>query len=357
MRSCSRATRPGPSSSWSTAAGGRRAAASPSWGSSSRRSAKAASTGSPSTIGSGPPRATATPWTTSPWPWTSCAATPRRCAPTRAASSSWARTRAPSSRPSWPPVVPPGLKAAVLVGGTYDVATSAGSAALGPAERGSASYLLVHGSDDTEVPLERGRRALRGLRGGGRRLRALSASRARLIAPRTGGRASGDTSSASWTGWPRRWARPDAYVPVQTRLQKHVVFDEKAGLRLDAWIPEGPRPVPRGDPGPRRGLGSRRSRHLHHAALRAPGPGRLRLVLDRLPADPARCATRPSSTTCAHAIAWVRQQRATPERRSQPARPRRRVGERPDGPAGGRGGSGACRASSPSTACTTSCPW
>ena len=139
---------------------------------------------------------------------------------------------------------PPGLRAAVLVGGTYDVLPPPpSSAATRVVERGSASYLLVHGSADTEVPLQKAAARCDGWKAAGAACELLRVEGA-------------SHRPENW--WPRQWGykqrivdwltatigAPGAYVPVRTRLEKHVVFDEKAGLHLDAWIPDGPGPFP-----------------------------------------------------------------------------------------------------------------
>jgi alpha-L-fucosidase 2 len=103
--------------------------------------------------------------------------------------------------------------------------------------------LLVHGTDDSDAPLERA---------ASRCAAARSSGSACDLFPVQG------ASHRAENWWPSQWSykarlvdwlsttvgTPGRYVPVQTRLRKHVLFDEKASLHLDAWIPEGPGPFP-----------------------------------------------------------------------------------------------------------------
>ena len=132
---------------------------------------------------------------------------------------------------------PPGLAAAVLVGGAYD---QGDLPAAGP---GLAPSLLVHGSDDSDVPPSRAVSHCEALR--------LSGGACELV------RVEGASHRAeNW--WPPQWGYkrrivewlvakvgdPGPYLEVPTRLHKRVVFDEKERLRLDAWTPEGSGPFP-----------------------------------------------------------------------------------------------------------------
>ena len=132
---------------------------------------------------------------------------------------------------------PPGLAAAVLVGGAYDVGNLE---AAGP---GRVPTLLVHGSDDSDVPPSQALSFCEALRSSGGACELLPVEGA-------------SHRAENW--WPSQWGykrrivdwlvtkvgAPGPYVPAVTRLQKLVVFDEKEGLRLDAWIPEGRGPFP-----------------------------------------------------------------------------------------------------------------
>ena len=128
---------------------------------------------------------------------------------------------------------PAGLAAAVLVGGTYD------DGAL-PV---SVPSLLVHGGDDSEVPLIEAASRCEALRALGGACEIVSVEGA-------------SHRAENW--WPSQWGykrrilewlvakvgAPGPYVVARTRLQKHVVFDEEEGLRLDAWTPQGRGPFP-----------------------------------------------------------------------------------------------------------------
>ena len=128
---------------------------------------------------------------------------------------------------------PPGLAAAVLVGGTYD------DRELGA----SVPSLLVHGADDSEVPLIKAASRCEALRSLGGACELVSVEGA-------------SHRAENW--WPNQWGykrrilewlaakvgAPGPYAVARTRLQKHVVFDEKEGLRLDAWTPQGRGPFP-----------------------------------------------------------------------------------------------------------------
>jgi acetyl esterase/lipase len=138
---------------------------------------------------------------------------------------------------------PPGVKAAVLLGGSYD--QSLPSTPPSPtAGRESTSSLLVHGSEDSDVSLEKAAARCEAAKARGDACRLLRVEGA-------------SHRPENW--WPAQWGykervlewleqtvgAPGAYVPAKARLQKLVVFDEKESLHLDAWVPEtaGPHPA------------------------------------------------------------------------------------------------------------------
>ena len=132
---------------------------------------------------------------------------------------------------------PPGLAAAVLVGGAYDIGD------LPAAGSGSVPSLLVHGSHDSDVPLSQAASRCEALR---------SSGGACELVPVEG------ASHRAENWWPPQWGykrrivewlaakvgEPGPYREARTRLQKRVVFDAKERLLLDAWTPEGRGPFP-----------------------------------------------------------------------------------------------------------------
>jgi acetyl esterase/lipase len=140
---------------------------------------------------------------------------------------------------------PPGLAAVVLVGGVYEpraiLDSSLSISRMGG--RGSVPTLVVHGSDDSDVPLRQAASPCEALR---------SSGGACDLVPVEG------ASHRAENWWPSQWGykrrivewlaarvgHPGPHEEVPTRLRKRVVFDTKAGLYLDAWTPEGRGPFP-----------------------------------------------------------------------------------------------------------------
>ena len=151
---------------------------------------------------------------------------------------------------------PAGVIGAVLVGGFYDLgATTAASTGLDAAAIARASpltrtapemppVLLVHGTADTEVPIDHAQRYCAALE--------RAKARCRLIAV-------DGASHRSENWWPGQWtykreivAWLESIAPVPpvasrtpgTRLQKNIVFSESPLLKLDAFIPAASNPSP-----------------------------------------------------------------------------------------------------------------
>ena len=253
-----------------------------------------------------------------------------------------------------------GVVGAALIGGRFDAAALA-RPALG------ATVLFVHGSDDDEQPIA-------GIRA---RCRPdVSAERCAIVEIPGGIHRSENWRPSQWgykeplVAWIDRTGRPPGRRPnsracgrprtpgrgragcrgarssgppfVRSRrgLHKRLMWDAARGLTLDAWVPATAGRPPARAARPRRRLGGRRPRHLHHAAVRAAREGRHRVGVDRLPAharpSTRRAARRPAprdSASCGEHAAAAR-------RRPRPARARRRVGQRADGHARGRRGRG-----------------
>ena len=151
---------------------------------------------------------------------------------------------------------PEGVIGAVLVGGFYDLATTASAAAaldtaaiarLSPLSRVAPNMppiLVVHGSADTEVPIDHAQRYCAALE--------RTKGRCRLVAV-------DGASHRSENWWPGQWtykremvAWLESIAPVppigagvpSTHLQKNIVFSESPLLKLDAFIPAASRPSP-----------------------------------------------------------------------------------------------------------------
>ena len=159
---------------------------------------------------------------------------------------------------------PAGVIGAVLIGGVYEdhaptpwLPASAGRMPPAPdlrlkaeATRMSAAQmavplLVVHGTADTEVPIDRARQYCRGIEQAGGRCRLVEVNGA-------------SHRSENW--WPGQWAykkevvawlAPIAPTPADphqpypgTSLLKDIVYSKPTGLRLDAFVQRTPRPVP-----------------------------------------------------------------------------------------------------------------
>jgi len=133
---------------------------------------------------------------------------------------------------------PPGVRAAVLIGGSYEAIDAL------PSGGRAADVLVVHGARDTETPPRQAHRFCAGLAAAGSRCEEL------LV----------DGASHRAENWfPSQWGYKEALLrwlrlrigperadhePHATRLQKDLVYDEARGLKLDAWVPEGRGPFP-----------------------------------------------------------------------------------------------------------------
>jgi acetyl esterase len=151
---------------------------------------------------------------------------------------------------------PPGVKAAVLIGGVYDAraagdleASLAAEAAGSPPQptrsfRPPADTLIIHGTADREALPEQAVKYCETLSGAGGRCDYLPVEgaihrpenwrpeqwgyKARLLA---------------WLGEKLHHAAPD-HEPHAGRLRKDIVFGPRAGLKLDAYVPPGKGPFP-----------------------------------------------------------------------------------------------------------------
>ena len=135
---------------------------------------------------------------------------------------------------------PPGLRAAVLVGGTYDPAAASPLAV----SAGLPDVLAIHGSGDSEVPPEQAARFCDALRAAGGVCDFLPVEggihRAENWRPSQWGY---KAHLVAWLSKRLGLARPD-HEPHPGRLQKDVVYGSEHGLRLDAWVPPGRGPFP-----------------------------------------------------------------------------------------------------------------
>jgi alpha-L-fucosidase 2 len=151
---------------------------------------------------------------------------------------------------------PDGVVGAVLVGGFYDLAATpavttgleaAAIARASPLTRIVANMppvLLVHGTADTEVPIDHARRYCAAFE--------RTKGRCRLIAVDGASHRSENWWPGQWT-YKREmvaWLESIAPVPAAgsgtpgTRLQKNIVFSESPLLQLDAFIPDSSTPSP-----------------------------------------------------------------------------------------------------------------
>ena len=151
---------------------------------------------------------------------------------------------------------PDGVMGAVLVGGFYDLASTstagtgldaASIARVSPLTRIAPNMppvLLIHGTADTEAPIDHAQRYCAALE--------RAKGRCRLIAVE-------GASHRSENWWPGQWTYKremvtwlESIAPVaaigsatpRTRLQKDIVFSESPLLKLDAFIPATNRPSP-----------------------------------------------------------------------------------------------------------------
>jgi alpha-L-fucosidase 2 len=151
---------------------------------------------------------------------------------------------------------PDGVIGAVLVGGVYDLAsapvagtgldaaTIARASPLTPMTANMPPVLLVHGTADTEVPIDQAQRYCAALE--------RSKGRCRLVAV-------DGASHRSENWWPDQWTYkremvkwlesiapvpPAASAAAGPRLQKNIVFSETPLLKLDAFVPAAIKPSP-----------------------------------------------------------------------------------------------------------------
>lgn len=150
---------------------------------------------------------------------------------------------------------PPGVAGAVLVGGFYDLAATPGVvkkldagllARASPAAAGvKVPLLVVHGDADSEAPIDQARRFCRDVEAASRQCQVVAVKGA-------------SHRSENW--WPSQWtykrelaAWLSKLVPLpraahqpyaRTPLLKDVVYDKARTLKLDAFVPRAPGPVP-----------------------------------------------------------------------------------------------------------------
>ena len=149
---------------------------------------------------------------------------------------------------------PAGVIGAVLIGGFYDLGVTPGledvdAALLTRASPSAAAVklpvLVVHGSADTETPLDQAQRYCRDVDNGD--------GRCQLVEVKGAGH-----RSENW--WPSQWSYKreltawlsalapvprDTHRPYEgTPLLKGIVYDTSRQLKLDAFIPRAARPVP-----------------------------------------------------------------------------------------------------------------
>ncbi len=139
----------------------------------------------------------------------------------------------------------PGVRALVLAGGRYAAEGSeAVAAALAtPPAGGGPARLVIHGTDDREVPLAQAEAQCTGVRKAGGDCALLPVEGA-------------SHRPENW--WPSQWGYkermiawlrekagdPGSHTPYETRLRKRIVYDAARGLALDAWTPPGSGPFP-----------------------------------------------------------------------------------------------------------------
>jgi alpha-L-fucosidase 2 len=151
---------------------------------------------------------------------------------------------------------PDGVRAAALVGGFYDLGALPRLAGSAPGEvlarasprtaiaPGMPDLLVIHGSADSEVPVEQAARFCEAVRGTGGGCEFLPVEQ-------------GIHRAENWR--PPQWAYKARLVEwlsrrlgleradhrqYRTRLQKGIVYDARHGLRLDARVPPGRGPFP-----------------------------------------------------------------------------------------------------------------
>lgn len=154
-----------------------------------------------------------------------------------------------------------GVRAAVLIGGFYDLSALPAYASLdgdlrrkasllgpaGPTRRPHGPTLVIHGSADTESPFDQAEAWCDGLEAAG--------GRCDLVPVKEGIHRLENWRPVQWdykarlTSWLASMiggGTPASAPPVSPRasgaLQKDIVFDRGTGLALDAWIPDGPGP-------------------------------------------------------------------------------------------------------------------
>jgi alpha-L-fucosidase 2 len=148
---------------------------------------------------------------------------------------------------------PPGVRAAVLVGGFYDLAaaealrTRATTHQLAQASvpaRSVPDVLAVHGTADTEVPIAQAERWCAAVRTSGSRCDVLPVEgaihRAENWRPAQWG------YKARLAEWLSKRLGLDApgHRPYESALRKDIVYEPARGLRLDAHVPAGDGPFP-----------------------------------------------------------------------------------------------------------------
>jgi acetyl esterase len=151
---------------------------------------------------------------------------------------------------------PAGVRAAVLIGGFYDLTTlpalrKAASAEvldraspLRAVSTGMPDVLAIHGTADTEVPAEQATRWCEAVREASGRCDVLTVEgaihRAENWPP---SQWAYKAHMASWLAARLGLARAD-HRPYEGRLRKDIVYDARHGLRLDAYVPPGRGPFP-----------------------------------------------------------------------------------------------------------------
>ena len=152
---------------------------------------------------------------------------------------------------------PAGVKAAVLIGGFYDlreipnlesrIPNSEFFAEASPITHvspGAPSAMIVHGAADREAPPGQAARFCDSMRQSGGHCQYLEVDgaihRAENWTPRQWGY---KDAALSWLGG-RLNLRFPAHVPYSSNLKKGVTFDALRRLNLDAYIPKGPGPFP-----------------------------------------------------------------------------------------------------------------
>ncbi len=136
---------------------------------------------------------------------------------------------------------PAGLRAAVLVGGFYDLSEASPLRAV---SAGMPDLLAIHGTADSEVPPEQAVRFCDAVRA--------TAGACDFLPVEEGIHRAENWRPPQW-GYKQRLAawlsrrlglpRPE-HEPYSGRLQKDLVYDPGHGLRLDAYVPPGRGPFP-----------------------------------------------------------------------------------------------------------------